>query len=346
MTDVRDRGLDFAKGGGLVPVAVQDFTTRRILMLAYADEKAVEMTLSTGFAHYYSRTRKELWKKGETSGHVQRVREILADCDLDSLVYIVDQTGPACHTGRETCFFTRLDEKATSSYDLSMMAKAIALAEGGTVTTRRWVRDDSRREYRYLVNPLTEAVPPPSAEMMEWLAGVMERMAPSEVDKIVTFEALGIPYSLLLAQRRKLPLVIVRKRDFYAPEHQFAKVRYRSGFERGTYYVYDLSPGDRVLVIDDMVSTGGTLVPTLKELRAKGVLVQKAICVGEKPQYGGLKAVREAGFTVDALFSLTQEKGRIRVEPTRALLDSISGKPSPKAKGKGRRRGADQLHNR
>lgn len=94
---------------GLLPVVVQDASTRAVLMLAYANEEAVVLTLSTGFAHYFSRSRKKIWKKGEESGHVQRVRRILVDCDEDCLLYEVDQTGAACHTGHPSCFFRTIE---------------------------------------------------------------------------------------------------------------------------------------------------------------------------------------------------------------------------------------------
>lgn len=97
--------VNFAKGDGLVPVVAQERTTGKVLMVAYANREAVEATLKTRLAHYWSRSRSKLWKKGEESGHLQEVREILVDCDADTLVYVVEQTGPACHTGRETCFF-------------------------------------------------------------------------------------------------------------------------------------------------------------------------------------------------------------------------------------------------
>ena len=97
--------VDFGKGKGLVPVVAQEAVTGRILMLAYANREALERTMSTGFAHYFSRSRGRLWRKGEDSGHVQRVKKVRVDCDGDSLVYVVEQTGPACHTGEESCFY-------------------------------------------------------------------------------------------------------------------------------------------------------------------------------------------------------------------------------------------------
>jgi len=94
---------------GLIPVIVQDEKTKAVLMMAYANDEAVELTRKTGFAHYYSRSRKKLWKKGEESGHFQKVKTILADCDEDCLIYEVEQVGAACHTGYLTCFYRTLD---------------------------------------------------------------------------------------------------------------------------------------------------------------------------------------------------------------------------------------------
>ncbi len=93
----------------LIPVVVVDARTREVLMVAYADREALELTKKTGFAHYYSRSRKRIWKKGEESGHLQRVVRILVDCDEDTLLYEVEQTGVACHTGHYSCFFRTLE---------------------------------------------------------------------------------------------------------------------------------------------------------------------------------------------------------------------------------------------
>ena len=93
---------------GLVPVIAQDAETNEVLTLAYASQEAVEKTFATGEAHYYSRSRSELWRKGETSGNTQRVVEVRVDCDGDALLYRVEPRGPACHTGEESCFFTTI----------------------------------------------------------------------------------------------------------------------------------------------------------------------------------------------------------------------------------------------
>src|SRR5215218_10328518 len=93
---------------GLVPVVAQDVATGDVLTLAYANREAVEKTLASGEAHYYSRSRSELWRKGATSGNTQKVVEVRLDCDGDALLYVVEPRGPACHTGEESCFFTSL----------------------------------------------------------------------------------------------------------------------------------------------------------------------------------------------------------------------------------------------
>lgn len=114
MLQVKEENLkeiDFEKGGGLVPVVVQDASTKEVLMVAYANREALEKTLKTGFAHYYSRSRRKLWKKGETSGNTQKVKRVLVDCDGDTLLYIVEQKGVACHTGEYSCFFRTVGEE-------------------------------------------------------------------------------------------------------------------------------------------------------------------------------------------------------------------------------------------
>jgi phosphoribosyl-AMP cyclohydrolase len=100
--------LDFDKMGGLLPAIVQDAATGEVLMLAFMNREAWERTLTTGEAHYYSRTRNQIWHKGETSGHVQRVTEIWLDCDQDTVLLKVEQIGgAACHTGHRSCFYRR-----------------------------------------------------------------------------------------------------------------------------------------------------------------------------------------------------------------------------------------------
>ncbi len=98
--------LDFKKQGGLVPAIAQDADSGEVLMLAYINEESWRMTLQTGVAHYWSRSRNALWKKGESSGNTQEIREIRIDCDSDTVLFKVNQIGgAACHTGYRSCFF-------------------------------------------------------------------------------------------------------------------------------------------------------------------------------------------------------------------------------------------------
>ncbi|OGP32211.1 MAG: hypothetical protein A2073_00850 [Deltaproteobacteria bacterium GWC2_42_11] len=100
---------------GLVPAVVQEYFTGRVLMLAYMNKESLEKTLSTGRAHYFSRSRNKLWLKGETSGNFQEVVAVYYDCDEDTILLSVNQTGAACHTGEESCFFRRLDRESQES---------------------------------------------------------------------------------------------------------------------------------------------------------------------------------------------------------------------------------------
>jgi phosphoribosyl-AMP cyclohydrolase len=102
--------LDFKKSGGLIPAIAQDAQTGEVLMLAYINEESWAETLKSGCATYYSRSRNQLWKKGESSGNVQKVKAILIDCDEDAVVFKIEQIGgAACHTGHRSCFYRRIE---------------------------------------------------------------------------------------------------------------------------------------------------------------------------------------------------------------------------------------------
>ena len=106
-----DVAVDFDEDG-LVPAIAQDADSGEVLMLAYVSPEALARTRETGEAHYYSRSRAELWHKGGTSGHTQAVEEIRIDCDGDTLLYLVDQASGACHTGHRSCFYRTIDGEA------------------------------------------------------------------------------------------------------------------------------------------------------------------------------------------------------------------------------------------
>jgi phosphoribosyl-AMP cyclohydrolase len=93
----------------LLPAVAQDADTGEVVMLAYVSEEALQQSRETGYAHYYSRSRDELWKKGGSSGHTQEIEEIRVDCDGDAVLYLVDQEGGACHTGHRSCFYRTVD---------------------------------------------------------------------------------------------------------------------------------------------------------------------------------------------------------------------------------------------
>ena len=102
--------IDFEKGNGLVPVIVQDVNSKEVLTLAYCNKESLELTKKTGNSWLWSRSRKKLWMKGEESGNVQKVKEILVDCDSDAIIYLVEPSGPACHTGENVCFHNKLSK--------------------------------------------------------------------------------------------------------------------------------------------------------------------------------------------------------------------------------------------
>ena len=102
--------IDFSKNSGLVPVIVQDISTKEILTLAYTNKESLELTKKTGNSWFWSRSRNKLWMKGEESGNTQKVKEILVDCDFDAIIYLVEPLGPACHTGEQVCFHNSLEK--------------------------------------------------------------------------------------------------------------------------------------------------------------------------------------------------------------------------------------------
>ena len=103
----------YFKKGELIPAVVQEDSTGEVLMLAYMNRESLQKTIETGYTWFYSRSRQELWNKGATSGHLQKVLSIDADCDNDTLLITVEQTGAACHTGHHSCFYTRIFERQT-----------------------------------------------------------------------------------------------------------------------------------------------------------------------------------------------------------------------------------------
>jgi phosphoribosyl-ATP pyrophosphohydrolase/phosphoribosyl-AMP cyclohydrolase len=195
---------------GLVPVVTQESRSGDVLMVAYANREALERTLSTGLAHYFSRSRGRLWQKGETSGHVQRVIEVRLDCDGDAVLYRVEQTGPACHTGTRTCFSTVIG-------GVSGGADGAAAEEdpGGHVLSRLARTVESRAAARpqgsYTAQLLAGGVAKISQKVGEEAVEIVVA-ANSEDDERLASEAADLLYHLLvLLQARGVPLDAVWK---------------------------------------------------------------------------------------------------------------------------------------
>jgi len=200
----QNSGLSAVKFGvdGLVPVVAQEVRTGDVLMLAFANREALERTLATGLAHYYSRSRASLWQKGETSGHVQQVREVRLDCDGDAVLYRVDQTGPACHTGTRTCFST-----SVGGSDGSFGAQE---DPGGHLLTRL-AATIARRAIdlpadSYTARLLDRGLPKISQKVGEEAIELVVA-ANAETDERLASEAADLLYHLLvLLQARGIPL--------------------------------------------------------------------------------------------------------------------------------------------
>jgi phosphoribosyl-AMP cyclohydrolase / phosphoribosyl-ATP pyrophosphohydrolase len=189
---------------GLVPCVVQDWRTGEVLTLAYMNEEALRLTRETGEVHFFSRTRNRLWRKGETSGNVLRLRQLRYDCDGDALVALVEPAGPACHTGERSCFYRDLDGTADPEADAPAVPGEprpapyeVMPALERTVAARR----DERPDGSYTVDLLEDPVR--LGEKVREEADEAARAAVSESDQRLASEAADLLYHLevLLASR-------------------------------------------------------------------------------------------------------------------------------------------------
>src|SRR5574343_86310 len=139
--------IDWEKMNNLIPVITQDATTNEVLMLAYMNQEALELTLKTNYAHYFSRSKQRIWKKGESSNHLQQIVEILIDCDNDTLLLKVNQEGVACHTGRKSCFFTNLKTNEIVSNVEIDTTKAYGVIDTLYHTIQNKKNDDPTKSY-------------------------------------------------------------------------------------------------------------------------------------------------------------------------------------------------------
>jgi phosphoribosyl-AMP cyclohydrolase / phosphoribosyl-ATP pyrophosphohydrolase len=178
---------------GLVPCVAQDFGSGEVLTLAYMSEESLKLTIETGEVHFYSRSRGEIWRKGETSGNILRLRQLRYDCDGDAILALVEPTGPACHTGERSCFYRELGE-----------GERAPLAHEALPTLERTLRDRAaeRPEGSYTVKLLDDPVL--LGEKVEEESEEVVRAAREESDERVAEEAADLLYhlSVLLASRQ------------------------------------------------------------------------------------------------------------------------------------------------
>lgn len=187
---------------GLVTVVVQDRQTGMVRMVAHADDAALAATLESGFGHFFSRSRKRMWKKGEESGHFLRVSEVWADCDADCLLYLVDPEGPSCHTGRESCFFARVQADGRLAED--------AREHGAPTFVRLWSELEARRDQSgdtSYTRSLLDKGAPKIGEKLREEADELARAVDAESDERVVSESADLVYHLLVGLLfRKLTL--------------------------------------------------------------------------------------------------------------------------------------------
>jgi phosphoribosyl-ATP pyrophosphohydrolase/phosphoribosyl-AMP cyclohydrolase len=181
---------------GLIPVIAQDHVSGEVLTLAYANEESLRLTVETGELHFYSRSREEIWRKGETSGNVLRLRQLRYDCDGDAIVALVEPTGPACHTGNRSCFYRDLqsgEEPAPAIHE------TLATLER-TLRSRAAERPEGSYTAKLLDDPTL------IGEKVEEEAEEVVRAAREESDRRVAEEAADLLYHLaVLLVSREVP---------------------------------------------------------------------------------------------------------------------------------------------
>ena len=178
---------------GLVPCVAQDFASGEVLTLAYANEEALRLTVETGEVHFFSRSRDRIWRKGEESGNILKLKQLRLDCDGDAIVALVEPTGPACHTGERSCFYRELGDGAEPA----------PVAHEALAALQRTLRSRAaeRPEGSYTVQLLDD--PRLIGEKVEEEAEEVVRAAREETDERVAEEAADLLYhlSVLLASR-------------------------------------------------------------------------------------------------------------------------------------------------
>jgi phosphoribosyl-ATP pyrophosphohydrolase/phosphoribosyl-AMP cyclohydrolase len=178
----------------LVPAIAQSNKTKEVLMLAYMNEEAFKLSLSTGFAHYYSRSRDRLWKKGESSGHTQKIIDILVDCDGDTILLLIEQEGVACHTGRRSCFFTSVKQEKVVADEVVNIDDIYGVVDRLYHTILERKNSDTGKSWtKKLLEDKTLLL-----SKIEEEAGELIQAINSESDKQVIYEASDLLYHSLV----------------------------------------------------------------------------------------------------------------------------------------------------
>ena len=192
-------GLVF-DASGLLPVIAQDRDSGDVLMLAWANDEAVARTAETGLAHFWSRSRKALWQKGETSGNALRVVEARADCDKDALLLVVEPAGPACHTGTRTCFGETSPTAAGMPFELARVVRERAQAKPEDSYTARLLAKGQAAVLKKIGEEATEVVLAAAAESDTRLA---EESADLLFHLLVALHQRGVPLSRVMEELRR-----------------------------------------------------------------------------------------------------------------------------------------------
>ena len=192
--------IDWGKMDNLMPVITQDATTNEVLMLAYMNQEALELTIKTNYAHYFSRSKQRIWKKGESSNHLQEIVEILIDCDNDTLLLKVNQAGVACHTGRKSCFFTNLNTNETISDIEINTANTYGIIDTLYHTIQEKKNDDPIKSYtaKLLQGKQNSMLKKIVEESGEFTFAIKD----NDTDEII-YEAADITYHILVALASK-----------------------------------------------------------------------------------------------------------------------------------------------
>ncbi|GAB6148047.1 phosphoribosyl-AMP cyclohydrolase [Stetteria hydrogenophila] len=278
--------VDYSKLNGLVPVIVVDAASGAVLTQAYANREAVEATLRTGYAHFYSRSRRRLWMKGETSGNRLRVLSVTGDCDCDSLIYLAVPEGPACHTGMWTCFHNPLADTGFTATLWRLLTEALRASR---------LHSDPRGGYR-LEGPLTTYEPPPSPLLLSLLATALLGRAgvPGRggrgADLLAAPEGPEALVAAAIASRAGIPLQPV------GPGRPPSSVA-----------------GREVLVYASIVSGGRRLQGILEALESQGARVKAVLAPLAVPSEGGPERLERAGYRLERLADLHFKTGGIAV---------------------------------